>query len=736
MASVRMRRGSWVGLTFWTATCWTAAWTLGALADPMSTLFAPGTFARQPQDLAWRPQTRELSYFWSEGPESDRGLWLDDARGDVPPRILLRPADLGAQDASAVSWQGWRSDGQAALFSVDHQLVLFDLETGQARALTHGGDPPADPKFSPDGRTLAYLRGPDLYLLDLASGVEQRLTEDGVPGLILNGATDWVYWEEIWGRTAAGFWFSPNSTHLAYYHFDDSAVAVYPLVDTRPLTPTVDAQRYPKAGGVLPRVEVRVVELASGRTVTLMTGEDPQAYLARVAWHPAGDKVAIQRLNRAQNQLDLLLCSAQDGSCSQLLRETWPTWVNLGDEFTFLPDGRFLWGSERSGWRHLYLMSALGQLMHQLTPAGWSLTSLDAVHPQAGRLVFTAHATSTLGAAERHVFQAHLDGTPAQRLTHEPGWHEALVAPSGDWVETRSSADTPPEQRFRQLTTLLDPAPRRLPQTPGTLDPQQLPAWEFLTVPGPDGVALPAQLLKPRDWTPTRRYPVVMYHYGGPGSQVVENRWRAPHRRYLWQKLMAERGYVILALDNSASIFFGKRGEDQLHRRFGELELAAQLAGVEFLRQQPWVDPQRIGLWGWSGGGSNTLYCLLRRPGVWRAGVAGAPVTDWHTYDAIWTERYLGHPQDNPAGYTASSPLTHAAELRDPLLIVHGTTDNNVHPQNTYNLIARWISASVRFELALYPNQRHSLQTFETAAQQDFFRRLTDFFDHYLAPAR
>jgi dipeptidyl-peptidase-4 len=226
-----------------------------------------------------------------------------------------------------------------------------------------------------------------------------------------------------------------------------------------------------------------------------------------------------------------------------------------------------------------------------------------------------------------------------------------------------------------------------------------------------------------------------MYHYGCPGSQVVENRW-AGGQRFLWHILMAERGYVVFSVDHEGSLFFGKAGEDKLHRRFGEVELAAQLAGASYLAGLPWVDAARIGLWGWSGGGAHTLYCLAKRPGVWKAGLSGAPVTDWRYYDAIWIERYLGCPRDNAAGYESSAPLTWAAAIADELLVVHGTADDNVHPQNTINLVEALVEAGVRFELALYPNAKHSLDSFTEKARRHLFERMTAFFDRHLGPAR
>jgi dipeptidyl-peptidase-4 len=270
-----------------------------------------------------------------------------------------------------------------------------------------------------------------------------------------------------------------------------------------------------------------------------------------------------------------------------------------------------------------------------------------------------------------------------------------------------------------------------LPSAPPSYDPAALPRWEIFTLPGPGGVRLPARRLVPPGFDPAKRYPVIMYHYGCPASQVVLDRWEG-RGRGLWHKLMAERGYVVLAVDNEGSMFFGKAGEDRMHRRFGPLEHAAQLAAVEYLKAQPWADPERLGLWGWSGGGANTLYDLLRSPGVWAAGIAGAPVTDWHLYDTIWTERYLDSPDGNEEGYEASSPVTYADRLADPLLIIHGTGDDNVHPQNTIVMSHALIEAGKPFDQAIYPRQKHG---FRGISARHVYERMSRFFDRELAAA-
>ena len=318
-----------------------------------------------------------------------------------------------------------------------------------------------------------------------------------------------------------------------------------------------------------------------------------------------------------------------------------------------------------------------------------------------------------------------LAGGAPTAMTEGEGWHGAVVSDaSGNWVHSWSDADTPPRLELRgadgaEIGTL----PRRAPG----YDAAALPHHRFFTIDGPDGAKLPAQMIEPAglgDHPAPAGHPALMYHYGGPASQVVANRWGGSGG--LWQARMAQRGYAVLQLDNPASTYFGKRGEDRLHKRFGPINLAAQQAGVEYLKSLGWVDGSRIGLYGWSGGGANTLYCLLNSPGTWAAGVAGAPVTDWRLYDTIWTERYLETPETNPDGYAASSAITYADQLADRLLIVHGTADDNVHPQNTIAMAAKLVAAGKPYEDAIYPRQKHG---FRPASSRHFYERMARFFD-------
>ena len=715
-----------------------------------------------PRDLLWSPDGRRLAYRFDDG--DGNGVWvLEPGRGE--PRLLHRDpgdgeddgddgADEEASEADAevreaadegpgrIGEYAWSPDGAALALVAGGDLWLVPA-VGEAPArLTETDDDEEAPSFSPDGRRLAFVRDFDLWLLDLETRRERALTADGVENEVLNGTTDWVYWEEIWGRDATGYWWSPDGSRIAYYRFEEDAVGSYPLVDfTAVPYPEVTWQKYPKAGTDNPRVRIGVLEVAAAdpqaATRWLDTGDDPTEYLARVDWRPDGARIAVQRLNRDQTRLDLLSCDPGSGRCDLLLQESWPTWVNLGDDFRWLADGRFLWGSERTGWRHLYLYAADGALVRPLTSGDWSVTSLDGVDPERGRAVFTAYAPGPPGARDRRVAAVPIGsaapggdgaGGAAAPLTEGAGWHAATVAPAGGlWVHERSDSETPPRLVVRDAEGREVAA---LPTVEPAVDPGALPRWRYFTIDGPDGARLPARELAPAGREGGAPGPALMYHYGGPGSQVVANRWGGDQD--LWHKMLAQHGWTVLSVDNVASAYFGKRGEDRQHRRFGPLNLAAQRAGAAWLAATGRVDPARIGLWGWSGGGTNTLYCLFHSPGTWAAGMAGAPVTDWRLYDTIWTERYLDHPEANPEGYEASSPITHAAGLADRLLVVHGTADDNVHPQNTIALTAELIAAGKPFEEAIHPRQKHG---FRDADERHFYERMTRFFEDALAPS-
>lgn len=731
-AIVIPRRRSFVARGVWLVS--TTILALGASGHQLAAgeldfdvLFSDHAGGRVPSKVAWSPAGDELTYVWKTGDAN--ALWIDDLGAKGRRRLLTIGEDGDVGPAPRLAKLGgyhWAPDGTALLLESDGDLYHLALADATLRRLTETDAEEQDPKFSPDGGRVAFVRDWDLHLLDLESGEERRLTHDGVENETLNGTTDWVYWEEIWGRDSTGFWWSPAGDRIAYYRFDESPVKSYPMVDSTHPYPQIEWQKYPAAGEHNPIVRVGVLELASDETTWLDTGADHDVYLARVDWRRSGDRVLVQRLNRDQTELDLLLCDPAGGDCSELMSETSETWVNLTLDLHFLADDSFVWSSEASGWNEVFVCSPGGNVERELTPAEWTVSAVAGLAEKAGRVVVSAYKRGELGALHRAVLSLPLGGGRPVVLAGGEAWSSAAaVASNGRVVISSSTADEPTTVRAVDAD---GSELAKLPVEGPIFDPTAVPQWKFFTIAGPDGSRLPAGLLEPAGREPGEKYPVIMYHYGGPASQVVSDRWSS-RGRGPWHKMMAERGYGVFSVDNQASNYFGKSGADRVHRRFGPINLAAQRAGVDYLRSLDWVDGDRIGIWGWSGGGTHTLYVLFNSPGTWAAGVSGAPVTDWRFYDTIWTERYLDHPEDNPDGYRDSSPVTWVEGLADKLLVVHGTGDDNVHPNNTFALLRRLIDAEKAFEDAIYPRQKHG---FRGKDSRHFYERMTEFFDRHL----
>jgi len=722
-------------------------------------LFAEEGNARSADQLQWSPSGDRLAYTWSDSEAEDSGLWILTPQSGKRVRVGSVTDLLGEKEEPETSEEGgttaedegaghahgahgenaegfgsleWHPSGASILFTarggLHHVFVAGGSDGGKVAPLLESTEDLSDIEISPTGRKISFLRDLELWVRDLESGEEKALTEGAVADVIINAQTDWVYWEEIYGRNSTAYWWSPDGEKIAYYQFDEEPVGQYPLVNFLTVYPEIEWQSYPKAGTDNPRVKVGVVDVSTAETQWLDTASDEETYMARVGWAEHDGSVMVQRLNREQDRLDLLRCQPENGECGTLITETHSTWVNLENDYRYLEDGKILWGSERSGWRRLYLYSSNGELLRPVTPEGWNVSSLDAVLAD-GSILFSAYSSENLGAWHRSVHRSILSTGESELLAGDAGWNSATAGEGGYWIHRWSDANTPPQVAVKNLEgrTMAD-----LPtQETSLFSAEKLPPAEFFSIPGPDDSRLPATLVKPLNFDSAKSYPVVMYHYGGPDSQVVRNAWGS-RGRGLWHKMMAERGYVVLSVDNQASTFFGKKGEDLVHRRFGEVNLAAQLAAVDYLKTLDYVDSNRIGLWGWSGGGSNTLYCLTNAPGTWRAGMSGAPVTDWYLYDTIWTERYLDHPEDNEEGYRDSSAITHAEKLEDALLIIHGTADDNVHPANTIAYSKKLIDAGIPFEEGIYPRQKHG---FRGKASRHFYEKMTGFFDRELAPA-
>jgi len=619
-------------------------------------------------------------------------------------------------------------DGKSLLLKSQGDLFLLDLATKRLRRLTRTPAEEELASFSPDSRRVAFVRENDLYLLDLDSGAESRLTEDG-SDTHLSGKLDWVYTEELYNRSSQGYAWSPDSRFLLYLTFDLKRVPAYPLVDLATTHPSVTWLRYPKAGD--PNATVCVVGQQAGdkdsapwRFQVCPTGPRRE-YVARFGWLPDTRGFWVLFLDRAQRQAELVTFGLDGKPKQVVLQEQDDAWINVEDDILWTRSGSLLFGSERSGFRHLYRLDPPFVKPVQLTSGDWEVTEVMGLSADERFVYFVATEASPL---ERQLYRVPVAGGKVERLTQGPGTH-SLRAAAGcrAFLDLYSTATQLPEPRLlrhdgKLLSVLAYEKPPRL-------ENYLLGQVEFFTLKGPSGDTLYASLLKPADFDLTKRYPVVVYVYGGPHAQVVRNGWGG--RTALFHHFLASEGFLVFSLDNRGSAARGRAFERALLHRFGERELEDQLAGVQWLAQQPFVDSTRIGIWGWSYGGFLTLYALTHSQ-AFAAGAAVAPVTDWRLYDTIYTERYLKLPNDNPQGYEASSPISAAANLSGALLLAHGTGDDNVHWQNTLNFVGALTKAQKPYTLLLYPNKDHGIPGREERLH--LFSAIARHFRTYLKP--
>ncbi len=617
-----------------------------------------------------------------------------------------------------VSYQ-WAPDGQRLLFPLGGELYLYDLAQPAARAvrkLTHGGGFATDPKVSPEGGFVSFVRARNLWLIDLADGREHALTSDG-SDTVGNGVAEFVADEEMDRHT--GYWWAPDDSAIAFARIDESSVPVRQRFEIHADRTDVVAQRYPAAGE--PNVTIRLGVIALGglakreRDANSMSvqwldlGENPDIYLARVDWID-GRRLSFQRQSRDQRRLDLIEVDLPSASQRQLLVERSATWIDLHDNLRFLQDGGFLWTSARDGYAHLYRYSADGKAT-QLTRGEWMLESLLALDEAAGTLWFSATLDSPL---QRNIYSLSLAGGEPVRLSLTPGWHDASFSDNARvYVDSWSNPQTPPQIALyrasgEKVATLLRNALDDPEHPYAAFRAAHLPT-EFGTLPAADGTPLHYSLIKPSGFDPDKTYPVVSYVYGGPAAQTVQYAWlgRGDH---FFNQYLAQQGYLVFSLDNRGTPRRGVAFSSALFRQQGKVEVEDQALGVRWLASQPWVDASRIGVHGWSNGGYITLMLLAQRSDLYACGAAGAPVTDWALYDTHYTERFMDHPQANPQGYAASSVFSHLDGLSSRLLLIHGMADDNVLFANTTRLMSALQQALKPFELMTYPGAKHGLQ--------------------------
>ncbi len=645
-------------------------------------------------------------------------LWIADAAGSEPRLLIdgkkLAPAERDLSDAekarrerAGVATHGvvdytWDRQGRLILVPVEGDLWVYDIGAGKTRQLTRTDADEIDGKVSPKGSFVSFVRNDNVYVMPASGGPERALTEGGTD-LKSWGTAEFIAQEEMDRLT--GYWWSPDESAIAIAHVDQSGVDIVARPEVNATGAQVVPQRYPRAGRPNARVELYIQPL-SGERVKVDLGENPDIYLARVAWAKGGRTLYIQRQSRDQRRLDLLAADPATGKSRVILTETSPHWVELSDDFKPLRDGTFLWSSERSGFRHLYLCSPTGEVVHQITRGDWPVLRVSGVDEATGRVFFLA---SPDGPTEQRLYSASYQkpGEPIALTSAGGSWNVTMAEEGGGaFIGTYSDPKTPPH------TALYRGDGTRVRWIEENAFKSGHPFWpyadrlrqpEYGSIKASDGQSLWWSLRTPPGFDPAKKYPVIVQVYGGPDRVYVSKSWHSPE-----DQILLDAGYILFRLDNRGTGSRSVAFKTAIARRMGQLEVEDQIAGVRYLETLPYVDPERIGVTGWSYGGYMTLLLLTAPSTPFRAGVAGAPVTDWALYDTHYTERFMGTPKDNPQGYAATELVGRMSKLKPgSLLIVHGMADDNVTFDHTTRILFALQSAGTAFETMVYPGLRH-----------------------------
>jgi dipeptidyl-peptidase-4 len=701
-------------------------------------IFAPGGLTgRGPENVEWSPDGSKLTFVQRDDKGENGELWyVDAATGEK--KVLVSAAKLAslAPDYNKVKDERekerltryhvaaylWAPDSQHLIFDSQGQLWLFDLATGTAVQFTSAPDPSGDPKFSPDGSHLSYVRKHNLFVRTVGGkGDEKQLTRDTDDNLF-NGDIDWVYAEELAVRS--NYFWSPDNKQIVFLHMDETKVPTYPIANLIPTHPTVDNEKYPEVGDANPVVKLGVTDIGKGKTRWISLTNDDEAYIPRFGWVREGI-IWAEVLNRNQDKMDLYFVDAKSGRSMKVLSESSPNaWINVNDDFRILKSGdRFLWPSWRDGHTHLYLYSfdkqnplaAEAKLERQLTQGDYEVTGVEGVDEAAGTVFFSSNKDDP---RQRHLFSIKLDGSGLQKLTPDEGMYSGKFSDDAKHYERSFMGPTTALQM-----SLCAVGENCFPvwNARDEIAEYGLRAPKFLEFKADDGTTLYGRILLPPDAPASGKIPVIVNIYGGPAGQTVLKDPTNP-----FDEILARQGFAIFSVDNRGTPGRDRKFQTAIRHEFGAIELKDQLTALDQLfAQYPQLDKDRIAIWGWSNGGSMTLYAMTHSE-RFRAGVAVAPVTDQINYDTIYTERYMGQLKDDAAGYAESDVTKSAANLHGALMLAHGTGDDNVHFQNSMQMIEALIKAGKQFQLMIYPNKTHGISG--TDARSHLFHMIDDHF--------
>jgi dipeptidyl-peptidase 4 len=706
---------------------------------------SPNLSGPSPRGLKVSPDGARVTYL--EGKKTDvhqLDLWKFDVTTkarkilvdsqEVMGKEILSEEEKSRRERQRIQDHGiieyyWDAEGKAIVFPLGGDIYYKPLN-GLVRRLTNTKEFETDIKVSPKGHYVSFIRDLNIFVIDLASGNETQLTSDG-KSPISNGVAEFVAQEEM--NRFSGYWWSPDDTHIAFTRVDESPVQILTRYEINADgSVTTVTQRYPRAGTSNVLIQLGVINVKSGKVNWIDLGPDKDIYLARVNWLWDSKHLSFQRQTRDQKQIDLIFADIETGTQKLILSETSKSWTDLNDDLVFLRNSeRFIWTSEKDGFRHIYLYSLNGDLIRQITSGNWEVHKVNAVDEKRGLVYFEGFADTPL---ENHLYAASLEGGAQRKITNEPGWHTAETPAIGDlvqeggrvFIDSYSSNDVPPRTVLKDLdgkvvNVILDnPLDKTHPYYPYL---SERATREFGTMKAEDGTVLHYSLLKPPHFESSKKYPVIVFVYGGPTGQEVTNVWQLNFNEYL-----ARHGYIIFQLDNRGTPNRGTSFQTPLYHNLGDIEVRDQLRGVDFLKTLAFVDANRIGVYGWSYGGYMTALLLFKGGGVFRAGFCGAPVTDWRLYDTHYTERYMGDPRQVDEAYTRASVFPYVQGLKSSLLLMHGMADDNVFFDNSVKLIAELEKREIIFELMTYPGERHGIYGQEQGVHRwktafDFFER-------------
>ena len=579
--------------------------------------------------------------------------------------------------------------------------------------------------FSPNSKYISYVYRNNIYLFDIETNKSKKITHKGLINKTICGGTDWVYEEEF--GLVKGYEWSSNSNYIAYYIFDESKVNEFSMdIFKGGLYPSQEKFKYPKAGERNSNVQINIYDIQSDINVIADVNKKSETYLPRIKWTNNTNMLFVQRLNRHQNHLELLSVDPSSGKSKIILEEKDKYYIEIHDNLTFYKDDSgFLWTSEKDGFNHIYLYQISGKERRQITKGNWEVTNFYGYDDKNKVLYFQSNEESPL---ERNIYRVNIWGKSKKKLSKKSGTNSASFNSNFSYfINTYSNANLPNDITLNNNTGEVIKKLKNSESLRGSLSEYELTSKEFFNFKTEQGIKLNGWMMKPYNFDESKKYPVLMYVYGGPGSQTVLDSW---DRHYMWYQMLCQQGYIVVSIDNRGTGGRGAEFKKCTYKELGKLETIDQIEGAKYLANLGYTDENRIGIWGWSYGGYMSSLCLLKGNKYFKSAIAVAPVTNWRFYDTIYTERYMQTPQENPNGYDLNSPINHVDSLKGNFLLIHGSADDNVHVQNTYEMVDALIKSNKQFDLFIYPDKNHGI--YGGTTRLHLFTKITDFINKKL----